>query len=125
MKTVRKILGDKGEKLAAEYLKRKGYTIRGRNYQKTWGEIDIIASSPDETLVFVEVKTVTGKNPGISAEDLLTSSKLYKLVKICSFYSNDPSLQKYIKEDTGWRIDAITLTIDEKDCDIRHYENIV
>ena len=45
-----------GEDLAANYLKRKGFTILERNYRIRGGEIDIIAQNED-TLIFVEVKT--------------------------------------------------------------------
>ncbi len=50
-----KIKGIKGETLASEYLKNKGYKIIERNYKNKIGEIDIIAMLGD-TLVFVEVK---------------------------------------------------------------------
>jgi putative endonuclease len=47
--------GKKSERLAAEYLKLKGYHILETNYRSTVGEIDIIAREKG-TLVFVEVK---------------------------------------------------------------------
>jgi putative endonuclease len=49
-------LGQNGEEIAAEYLKKKGYKILFRNW--TWGkhEIDIIAGK-DDIVAFVEVKT--------------------------------------------------------------------
>jgi putative endonuclease len=48
-----------GEKLAAGFLKKKGYQILGRNVRfGSRCELDIVARSPSpETLVFVEVKT--------------------------------------------------------------------
>jgi putative endonuclease len=49
-------LGEKGEGLAAAFLRRKGYDIIEQNYKTRIGEIDIIAMD-GETLVFVEVKT--------------------------------------------------------------------
>ncbi len=44
-----------GEKIAAKYLKKAGYTIVDTNYACRMGEIDIIAKE-GEYLVFVEVK---------------------------------------------------------------------
>ena len=41
--------------MAAEYLRRKGYSIVTRNYRCRFGEIDLIARD-HRTLVFVEVK---------------------------------------------------------------------
>ncbi|RJR15595.1 MAG: YraN family protein [Nitrospiraceae bacterium] len=49
-------LGEKGDGLAAAYLRKKGYKIITQNFKTRIGEIDIIAMEED-TLVFVEVKT--------------------------------------------------------------------
>ena len=51
----RKLAGDYGEEQAAQYLKKHGYHIVGRNYKVRTGEIDLIASNR-EYIVFVEVK---------------------------------------------------------------------
>ncbi len=53
----RKEVGAIGEKVAAEYLKRHGFSIRDRNVTKKTGELDIVAEKED-TLHFVEVKTI-------------------------------------------------------------------
>ena len=50
-----KIEGSKGEVLAIEFLRDKGYEIVETNYKNKLGEIDIIALD-GKTLVFVEVK---------------------------------------------------------------------
>jgi len=52
-----RIKGDDGEVVACKYLENKGYCIVCRNYQKAWGELDIIASK-DNLLHFIEVKSV-------------------------------------------------------------------
>jgi len=49
-------LGDEGERLAARYLRRQGYTILARRYRTALGELDLIARDGD-CIVFVEVKT--------------------------------------------------------------------
>jgi putative endonuclease len=51
-------LGKKGEDLAAEYLKNKGYRILKRNWTTGKNEVDIIAETK-EFIVFAEVKTRT------------------------------------------------------------------
>ena len=58
IKTVKRLLGNFGERAACRYLKRNGYRIVKRNFVADSHEIDIIASNKD-TLVFVEVKTRT------------------------------------------------------------------
>src|SRR5512136_3123638 len=50
----RKETGAIAENIAADYLSKRGYKIRERNYRTREGEIDIIAEK-DGTLVFVEV----------------------------------------------------------------------
>jgi putative endonuclease len=52
----RKEIGALGERIAAEYLTRHGFSIRDRNIARKTGELDIIALKED-TLHFVEVKT--------------------------------------------------------------------
>jgi len=53
----RKEIGDLGEKTAAEYLRRRGFQIRGRNIGRKTGELDIVAEC-DGVLHMVEVKTI-------------------------------------------------------------------
>lgn len=49
------MLGRWGEALAADYLRRKGYTILESNWHSRFGELDLIAADR-HTLCFVEVK---------------------------------------------------------------------
>lgn len=121
--TYKSQLGQFGEDTACEYLAKKGYKIIRRNARQKWGELDIIAKAPDRTLVFVEVKTMTGSGgDGIQPEDQLTQSKLAKLKRTACLYAGHyPEL---IDNNKGWRIDLVALTISGENCDIKHYENI-
>jgi putative endonuclease len=49
--------GDMGEDIACRFLRSKGFIITDRNYQKKWGEIDIIARK-GKSIHFFEVKSV-------------------------------------------------------------------
>ena len=51
----RGLTGAWGEALAAEHLRKNGFTLVGRNYRSRFGEIDLIAQSR-RYVVFVEVK---------------------------------------------------------------------
>lgn len=55
--------GKKGEQIATQYLKNKGYKIINKNYTTKIGEMDIIAKDKD-TIAFVEVKTRKDKSYG-------------------------------------------------------------
>ena len=127
-------IGKLGEDLACGYLKSKGYRIFSRNYREKIGEIDIVAISRNKTLVFVEVKTMKEsgnpatnlQNPqiaGLAPEDNLTKSKLKKLSRICEvFVAKNPEL---IKEEKGWRIDLVAISLDEKlEPKFEYYENL-
>ncbi len=57
-----RVLGDRGERAAAAYLRKRGMRIIVRNYKGAGGEIDLIARDGD-TLVFIEVKTRQAGTP--------------------------------------------------------------
>ena len=80
----KKLLGKKGERLVAEYLKNKGYKIIEKNYRTPFGEADIIAKNGDEVL-FIEVKTRTSDKYGTPAESVV-KRKRETYVKIAKFY---------------------------------------
>ena len=127
--------GQIGEDVACEYIKNKGYKIIERNHRQKWGELDIVATAPNKTLVFVEVKTLTNPSfAGLKPEDNLTSSKLEKLKRTAELYANNNAAM--VKDKKGWQIDliAILMPIDVNTdlplkelasyCRINHYENI-
>ncbi len=59
-------LGVVGERLAAEHLERRGFTILERNFRTRFGELDIVAYD-GSTVVFCEVKTRHSPAPGRNA----------------------------------------------------------
>jgi len=68
-------LGARGEKLAAQYLRRQGFKILYRNFRgRTGGEIDLVCRDRD-TLVFVEVKTRTREDFGRPLEAVNTQKE--------------------------------------------------
>lgn len=125
MITKRREFGDLGEKIAQEYLENKGYRIIDRNYSKRWGEIDLIAESPEKELVFAEIKTrETGKAPSVFyPEDSVNFAKQRKLVKTAQTFLYE---NKYL-EDTCWQIDVIAIEIEKvsRKAKIRHIKNAV
>ncbi len=53
----RKDIGNLGEEVACEYLRRKGFRVVARNVTRKTGEIDVIVRK-GEILHFVEVKSM-------------------------------------------------------------------
>lgn len=71
-------LGGRGEKVAAEYLRKQGLKILCRNYRCPLGELDIVARE-GQTLVFVEVKTRAYDDP--KPEEQVNTFKQHQLTK--------------------------------------------
>ena len=98
--------GHKGEQLAADYLRSKGYTIRDMDWRQGHRDLDIIALTPDMlTLVFVEVKTRT--------DDYLASPELaidLKKIRNLGLAANSYVKQNRIVLDL--RFDIITVVSD-------------
>jgi putative endonuclease len=60
-------LGERGERAAARYLRRRGYKIVARKDRGRLGELDLVAVD-GRTVVFVEVKTRRSHDAGHPAE---------------------------------------------------------
>ena len=103
----RKDTGILGEKLAKDFLKKRGFRIRETNYRCHEGEIDIIAEDKDY-LVFVEVRTKKSLEFG-SPEESITSTKKERLRTVASQY-----LQTHPNLPQLWRIDVVAIEMDKK-----------
>jgi putative endonuclease len=79
----KKSFGDQAEAFVAEELCNQGFIICERNYQKPYGEIDIIAEKND-LMIFVEVK-VRQHEYG-TMHDLVTPSKQKKIGLVAREY---------------------------------------
>jgi len=112
----RKKLGDFGEKLAQEHLKKRKYKIRETNFRCTEGEIDIVAEQ-GECLVFVEVRTRTSTAFG-TPEESITRAKREKLISLALAYR-----QTHKSLPSCWRIDVVAVEV-EKDGNVTRVEQI-
>lgn len=108
-----KIEGGKGEVLAIEFLRDKGYEIVETNYKNKLGEIDIIALD-GKTLVFVEVKCRSTLAFGRPYE-AVDARKQQKIRRVAELY-----LVIKHKYYADCRFDIIEVLGDEI---IRHIEN--
>lgn len=116
MKRSRKELGEKGERLAEKFLKKKGYKILEKNYRNRYGEIDIIASDKG-CLVFVEVKT-SSVSEFDAPETWVNIRKQSQIGKMAQLYLNDKDIT-----DTDCRFDVIGIRMpDDQKENIEHIE---
>lgn len=121
----KKDLGDLGEKIAREYLEKKGYKILDKNFRySNFGELDIIAGNGND-IFFFEVKTRKKTGPGgFWPEDNITYDKQKKLIKLSQIW-----LSRYpakAGQDRNWQIDILAIEIyRDGSFNIRHTENAV
>lgn len=76
----RREVGQRGEAVAAAYLRRSGMRVVARNWRCRHGELDLVAIDA-EALVAVEVKTRTGLGFGHPAE-AVTRAKQARLRRL-------------------------------------------
>ncbi|MDB5194625.1 MAG: hypothetical protein JWN50_639 [Parcubacteria group bacterium] len=129
--TEKRRLGDIGENVACEYLRRHGFSIIERNYLRKWGEIDIIARK-GEVVHFIEVKSarqrigqvshVTSKDGAYRPEENVHPQKLKRLSRAIQTYLLEKRL-----DDTDWQLDVMTAQIDEeaRQARVEMLENII
>lgn len=96
-------LGQSGERAAARFLKKQGYTIIACGHRDHFGEIDIIAVD-GRTVVFVEVKTRSAHDSGHPAE-AVDHDKQRRLTRAASAYRKRHDLL-----ETAARFDVIAIT---------------
>ena len=118
-------IGEKGEKLACNYLKSKKYKIINKNIRVKNNEIDIVAHDIQENeIVFIEVKTRSSKNFG-SPAFAVTQKKLNSM----NFVARNFLKQNNYRLD--YRFDIISIYyIGNTSCNkvsktkIEHFENV-
>jgi putative endonuclease len=99
-----KQIGNSGEDLACQFLRKQGYKILERNFRIRGGEIDIIAKDK-ETLVFVEVKLRYGHEYGY-AREAVTGWKMHFLQRAALFYLTSKKLG-----EVPYRFDLVAIDI--------------
>ncbi|MDO8581781.1 MAG: YraN family protein [bacterium] len=109
--------GDRGEALVCDYLKKKGYRIREKQWRSKVGEIDVIAEKGG-VFVFVEVKTRQSNAFGYP-EEAVTERKRQHLMRAAELYCQLKNIEK------PRRIDVVAVIIGGNDLPLfEHFEDI-
>ena len=113
-----KLLGNQGERVAARFLRRRGFKIVARQHRTKWGEIDLICLD-DDSIVFVEVKTRRSDAAGLPVE-AITPEKQKTLTRIALTY-----LKRHGLLERRARFDVVSILWPEgsKQPLIEHYRN--
>jgi putative endonuclease len=123
MKFFNRQTGNLGETLAVAHLKKNHYQIIEANFHNRFGEIDIIALTPDkQTLVFIEVKTKTGNYFG-SPEEMINSHKLHQVYRLGQIYLQG----KPVYQNLSTRIDVIAIVLNPNQSlnSLTHHQAII
>ena len=108
-------LGQKGEELATEHLKKKGFKILFRNWKYGKHEIDIIAEKKD-VVVFAEVKTRTAEFQ-MDPRTAINSEKQKSIIRAADGY-----IKRY-NIDKDSRFDVIIVIKNGEQFGIDHIED--
>ncbi len=117
MMNPRRLFGNHGEDVAADYLEQKGYEILVRQYRSSFGEVDLVCRM-DNLYVFVEVKSRNSQAYGYP-EESVTKVKRQHLQRVSEAYLTEHHLF-----DVDWRVDVIALEFDQDPPNITHFEAI-
>ena len=130
-RTEKRKIGDTGENIACRFLVKRGFEIVERNYNKKWGEIDIIARK-GQKLYFVEVKSVSHlpvsyETDGYNPEDNLHPRKLMRLKRVIQTYLLSYNGRKGVSDETDWQFDVAVVYLDLKNltAKVNYLEDII
>jgi putative endonuclease len=118
METPLRVLGNRGEDLAADFLRRRGFRVIDRQVHiGRLGEIDLICKRWG-VLVFVEVKARTTATHG-TPEESVTSWKRERLRRAVFGY-----LARHGLADVNYRVDVVAVDLTGPEPVIRHHEGV-
>ncbi len=121
-KTKKQSTGILGEDIGVRFLKERDFEILDRNYQKPYGELDIVASK-DDRIHFVEVKTVSVGHAGsyIRPEEHMDVGKIRRFDRIVQVYL----LEKELLEcEWQYNLLAIELNVQNRKAICRYLQGI-
>lgn len=98
------IIGQKGEEIAAEIMRKKGFRVVEMNWKFGHLEMDVIAMSKKE-IAFVEVKTRTSSFGGKRPEEFVDNLKRRRMAAAANAYI------KFHKIELTPRFDIIGITM--------------
>ena len=109
-------IGKEGERIAEQFLKKKGYKLVEKNYRCSGGELDLIVLDRRD-IVFVEVKTRTGSGFGTPFE-AVESRKQQRMIHAAQVFLAHKGLQQ-----RDARFDVVGISWRGREPVVEHIEN--
>jgi putative endonuclease len=114
------MLGQAGERIASEYLEKKGWEIVDRNVRRAEGEIDLVAIK-DDTTAFIEVKLRTSRRMGAAVQQISTAKGARLRTLADAYWSEHQELPENLRID----LIAIELTVGGDVGQLNHIESAI
>ncbi len=108
--------GNKGENMAADFLREKGFEIVAQNYRFKHAEIDLIIKK-GEWIIFVEVKTRSSTDFG-EPEEFVNDKKARKIFEAAEEYIFSNDWHGHI------RFDIVSVKLG-REVEIEHFEDAI
>ena len=127
-------IGAWGEEIAANYLKKRGFSIVTQNYLKKWGEIDIVARETGKKgsiVRFVEVKTVSYETKADLERAISRGTwRPEENVHFAKIQRLNRAIESWIMENNyagEWEIDVIAVRVvpREKYATVKYIPNVI
>ena len=113
----RKLLGDRGEAIAAEHLERNGWTVVARGFRLGRKEVDLVARR-GEVVAFVEVKARSGDGYGHPLE-AITWRKRREIRQVATAW-----MERFGRTGDIYRFDAVAVRLRPgAAADVEHVED--
>lgn len=107
-------LGKQGERIAADFLERKGFEILDRNWHYEKKEVDLFAHY-DDKLIVVEVRTRQSEH-WEHPKETITDRKIRCIVEATEAYIEEHDINQEV------RFDVVTVMPRGEDWEIEHIE---
>lgn len=114
------MLGQAGERIASEYLEKKGWEIVDRNINRREGEIDLVAIKDDVT-AFIEVKLRTSRRMGAAVQQISAAKGARLLALAEAYWADHQELPENLRVD----LIAIELTVGGDVGQLNHVESAI
>lgn len=114
----RRVLGKRGEDIAADFFTERGFQILARNWRCRYGEIDLVIQKGDEIRI-VEVKARKSLRAGFP-EESVTEDKLERINDIAHCFFAEQGIV-----DPEYHIDALSITFrGGEEADVKYFPDV-
>lgn len=110
-------LGQAGENIARDLMKKKGFSVLAQNYKKTYGELDLVLVK-ENLISFVEVKTRVSSS--FLSSSLINQKKISSIILTAKKFMAEYGLKS---SDYVFRFDIALIHLVNSSFTVKYIEN--